>query len=423
MKVLWLSITNGANVRPNHPDNYNGGGWIASLQHALCGNNDIELALSFLSDDLSGKDIQNGVTYYPIHAPKKSAFKKILHYYGGYKHDDNSQHLTSILEVISDFQPDVIHLFGIENPLATILGRINIPVVVHLQGLLAPYDNAFFPVGFNKSSFLLPLTVNEWLIRNGYRYAKNNIQIRGRQELQRFKNIAFCMGRTEWDHHVSQLLAPQSKYFHVDEVLRMPFYDNAGKWESRNGSVVITSTISETIYKGLDLILKTARLLKHECHLNFKWQVIGINQQSRIIRFFERNLGINSESVNVEYMGVMNANELVSTLLDTSMYVHPSYIDNSPNSLCEAQMLGLPVIATYVGGIPSLIKHGETGFLVPSNAPFELAYHIKQIADSPALAQQISKAGTGSAMARHDKEKITSDLLDVYKRIAEESIA
>lgn len=60
-----------------------------------------------------------------------------------------------------------------ENQLATILGKTKIPIVVHLQGLLAPYDNAFFPVDFNKNSFIWPFSKNEWLIRNGYIFAKN----------------------------------------------------------------------------------------------------------------------------------------------------------------------------------------------------------------------------------------------------------
>lgn len=58
------------------------------------------------------------------------------------------------------------------------------------------------------------------------------------------------------------------------------------------------------------------------------------------------------------------------------MYVHPAYIDNSPNALCEAMLLGVPCIASYVGGIPSIIQNEVSGLLAPANEPYYLAEKI-----------------------------------------------
>lgn len=415
MKVLWLSPTSGAYNRVSRPKGYNGVGWIESLQRAVRTSIDMELALAFPSNDVTSKDIQNGVIYYPIPIPTKSALKKILYYYGAYRHDDHKQYLPHLINIIEDYHPDIIHLFGIENPLAVILGKTDIPVVVHLQGLLAPCDNAFFPAGFNKSSFIWPPSIREWLLRNNYCFAKNSIHIRGRQELQRFKAVTYCMGRTEWDCQVSQLLAPRSKYFHVDEVLRETFYKNAGKWQNRKDKIVIVSTISNTVYKGLDLILKTAKLLKDIGLKDFVWHVLGLDSTSRLIHYTERQLQVCSSDVHVFYKGVMNADDICAELMNASIYVHPSYIDNSPNSLCEAQMVGVPVIATYVGGIPSLVKHGETGFLIPANAPFELAHYIKYLLSESSFAEQLSNNGAKAALARHDQKKIVGELFTAYQ--------
>lgn len=235
-----------------------------------------------------------------------------------------------------------------------------------------------------------------------------------------FKRVEFVMGRTDWDYQVSQLLAPQSKYFHVDEVLREPFYKNAGKWRwSDTHELKIISTLSDTVYKGLDTILKTAQLIKTQCNISFKWIIVGLSPQTPIVGFFEKKSHIISKSVNVEYIGVLDANQLCHQLLSSHVYVHPSYIDNSPNSVCEAQLLGMPVIGTFVGGIPSLINNFENGILVPANAPYELAYLLKKLYLEKELAKKLGHEAYNTASKRHNKENILFDVMNVYKKILE----
>lgn len=418
MRVLWLSVTSGL-FQQKSSSNYNGGGWISSLQQVIQKQKDIQLGFVFLSPQYTHKEIQGDTTYYPIYHPQKTNTAKLKEYYRGYKHINTELYVKEINTIIQDFQPDIIHLFGIENPFATILGKTTVPIVVHLQGLLAPCDNAFFPIGLNKSSFLFPFSINEWILRNGYIYAKNSMHVRGEREKQLFKKVNYTMGRTDWDYQVSQLLAPQSHYYHVDEVLRDIFYQKAGQWtlENLTNKLIITSTLSNTIYKGLDLILKTAYLLKTETHIDFQWNIIGIHPKAKIIRFFERSTKIKSNEVNIHYQGVFNANELSEALLKSHVYVHPSYIDNSPNSVCEAQLLGVPVIGTNVGGIPSLIKDHVNGILIPANAPYELAFHLKELYQNKELAKKISTQGCLTATQRHHKENILTDLIKTYQSI------
>ena len=228
------------------------------------------------------------------------------------------------------------------------------------------------------------------------------------------------MGRTCWDKHLSTFLAPQATYFHVDEVLRDSFYEHAGEWVPREGKLTICSTISETVYKGLDVILKTARLLRQSTDIDFEWKVIGVSAGSSIVAHFERCLGIDSQSVNIRYEGKKSEQELVSLLKSSTIYVHPSYIDNSPNSLCEAQILGLPVIATFVGGIPSLIEDGKTGLLVPANAPYELASLIKQLYESEDLQCSMGRQAAEVALHRHDPQTIYRSLVHTYEHIIKE---
>lgn len=415
MRVLWISTTPGLYKSGN--SGYNGIGWIPSVQSLIQKEPGIELALTFLTSDIKDKmQEKSGTYYYPIYHKPQSIFGKLRTYYGGYKRIDDNAFVPQIQKVISDFKPDVIHLFGMENPMATILRKTAIPIVVHLQGLLAPCDVAFFPVGLNKSSFLWPFSKEEWLLRNGSVYAKNSIHVKGIRERMLFKRVDYVMGRTDWDYEVSQLLAPHSRYFHVDEVIRPCFYERAGSWKVKaRGKLVVISTISQTIYKGLDLILKTASLLEEETDIDFEWLVVGVSSGSNYVRFFEKNVGVKTSKVR--YLGVLNAERLRDSLLESDVYVHPSYIDNSPNSVCEAQLLGMPVIATGVGGVPSLVTHKVTGLLVPANAPYELAYWIKHVTKEKVMAGEMGRKAANVAWKRHDRDVIVKQLLQTYNTI------
>lgn len=415
MRVLWLSINPG--LYSNSSCSYNGGGWISSVQSLIQQSHDVDLALAFITSDKKKTSVQiNKTKYYPIYSKPQNILSKLYFYYNGYKHIDDNMYVQQIKIIIDDFKPDIIQLFGLENCMATILDKTNIPIVVHLQGLLAPYNNAFFPIGMNKSSFRWPPTIREWILRNGYIYAKKSIQIKSEREKVLFKRMKYAMGRTKWDYEVSQLLSPQSQYYHVDEVMRSYFYEKAGTYNiPKRKKIVITSTISETMYKGLDLIFKTAHLLEHETTLDFEWRIVGVNSSSNFVHFFKKEIPIRTSKIH--YLGVLNAEELGANLLDSNVYVHPSYIDNSPNSVCEAQLLGIPIIATNVGGISSLIENGKTGFLVPANAPYELAYRIKNIATNPKESYIIGYNGYLIAQNRHNKKSILTQLLNTYKEI------
>lgn len=74
----------------------------------------------------------------------------------------------------------------------------------------------------------------------------------------------------------------------------------------------------------------------------------------------ERVFHVKHSDVNVRLMGVATAEQIKAALLSATAYVHPSYIDNASNSLCEAQLLGVTSVATYVGGIPSVVEDGVT---------------------------------------------------------------
>ena len=148
-------------------------------------------------------------------------------------------------------------------------------------------------------------------------------------------------------------------------------------------------SISDSPYKGLDLVLNTIKLLDKFSDINIIWHICGIETDSEQTLYFQPPKDLKHSQISFE--GILSQTKLIELLLNSNIYVHPAYIENSSNSICEAQILGLPIIATNVGGTSTLIQHEKNGILVTPNDPYNLAAYICKIIRKPQFAQELSK--------------------------------
>lgn len=404
MRVLWF--TNTPSNYKSSTQGYNGGGWISSLENELKKRENIKLGICFLNhkDDTVR---ENRVNYYAIKYPR---FYNIRNAFNNkFKKEQEQAIINKCLKAITDFQPDIIHIFGTEKQYGLIASYTNIPIVLHIQGILTPCLNAYLPPFISWTSFY-------WKKKNIVSFfkaikEKKYWERNARREQYIIKYIHNYIGRTQWDKRIIKTLNPQCKYYHGDEILRETFYLPTERVIPE--LLTIVTTISSPLYKGFDLVLKTALILKKYFHLKFKWIIFGnINPI-----FIEKITNIHHKNVFIELKGVGTAEDIKNAISHCTVFVHPSYIDNSPNSIGEAQLLKCTVIATNVGGIPSLIKNNETGYLVPANDPYQTAYLIDKIFNNPSLNLQIGENAQKEATQRHNKEKIVNDLIITYQHI------
>lgn len=412
MRVLWFT---------NSPCGYTvnggqgGGGWMIALQNEIAKNSNINLGVSFCMEGQPEKVVQDGVTYYPVPQHTKHVKDKIIDVlcYNDVKRDEIlwQHYINHFKKVIEDFKPDVVEVFGSE--LYTGLGdvaakELNVPCVLHLQGILSLYIYTFLPTGVSRSSFIM---------KDGLKGAYSNFQLLTywkrscHREKAILKAVNHVIGRTEWDKNALEVLNPQAKYHYGGEILRSCFYEKGER--KIPTKPVITTTSSGASYKGFDIVLKTADILKNECGLDFEWNVYGNVSP----KFFEQFTGIRYDKVNINLKGVASAEQLREAMLHSTLYFQPSYVENSPNSVAEAQMLGLPVVATNVGGTSSMVEHGDTGFLFPATDPYMAAYYVKCLIQDNNQNLAMGDKGRNVARQRHDRETIVNGLIEIYKEI------
>lgn len=412
MRILWVTGTSSSKRK-----SYGGGGWIRSLSSRLVQMKDMELAFAYFFDEETEPFEQDGIWRYPMFLQEESGMRKMLRYWTGLGRDELEERKVALIkEVVAQYKPDIIQVFGTESNGAPLVGCTDVPVVLYLQGLVNPIYNAYYPVGMTDSVVKsICKDKNEWILNNGIVYRHHELKRLADREREIFGKVKYVIGRTHFDYQVSRLYAPQSKYYKLDEAMRSSFYGE-DKWEKKNRpTYTMLSTMSSVTYKGIDVVLRAAKLL-YERQISFEWRIAGISNPSKILNLFEAFTGIKANEVNIKCLGIVGEEELKNYLLDSDVYVHPSYIDNSPNSVGEAQLLGVPVIACNVGGVSDFVKDGVTGCLVPANDPYDLAYLLVEDMHNPFLYQYTGRAKE-EAMRCHDIEAIFFDLCNIYQDI------
>ena len=109
-------------------------------------------------------------------------------------------------------------------------------------------------------------------------------------------------------------------------------------------------------------------------------------------------------------------------LRHADVFVLPSFEEARPRSIIEATRLGVPVIASDTGGIPSLIEHGVNGLLVPPGAVGALAAAIDTLAADSGLRRRLAEDARLRAERECRPEDTAKRYLAVYARLAERAV-
>ena len=120
---------------------------------------------------------------------------------------------------------------------------------------------------------------------------------------------------------------------------------------------------------------------------------------------------------HVVMLGSLSAKEMRAQFLKSHLFICPSVMENSPNSLCEAMLLGMPVVAAKVGGIGDLVENGAEGLLFPRGDSQALADDVCNLFENDQFACRLASAAHKDAMVRHNPHTNYLRLLEIYHSI------
>lgn len=414
MRVLWIAQNGGLY---KNTDIKGTGGWIGALQSELLKNMpSLELGIVFPHKTDCDIIREGKITYIPFSTGESN--NRILRGLSRlFQKPDRieKRYLDSILSAISFYSPDIIHMWGLEQIHAVSLPHIDKPCIVHIQGLASLYRYTYCTPFFGEHDLKrCDYLLERVLLRHGQWANYKEFILRAERELRYAPYVRNWIGRTDWDYQASQLLSPGSNYYHCEEVMRSDFNQESTWAFHYKDTLNIQSNISDDWYKGIDLILKTAKLLK-EKNFKFQWNIYGIEKTSKKVTYISKRLRVTPVSVNVEFHGRVNGKTIREQLLNSDVYVHPSFIENSSNAIAEAMMMGVPTIAQYVGGNPSMLRD-DSGLLVAPNEPYMLAFSLMRMCDRK-VAEGYSRRSIELAKRRQDTLQTVNTLIEIYEKV------
>ncbi len=119
---------------------------------------------------------------------------------------------------------------------------------------------------------------------------------------------------------------------------------------------------------------------------------------------------------SVAFEGAVNQDRIRTLYERADLFVLPSFAEGIPVVLMEAMAMEIPVVTTFVNGIPELIRHGIDGWLVAPSDEEGLAAAIAALMDDPALRLQLGRAGRQRVIERYHLGRNTERLAEIYHR-------
>lgn len=415
MKILWFTNTSCSLAKKENNKSF-GGGWMVAMENQLNSLPNVELYVSFYQNKSANPIKYGNTSFYPV-LRKKTIISEIKRrIFGRYKNDEKE--FQNLLNVVKTVNPDIIHIHGTEDNFGLIQKYVSQPVVVSIQGILNPCCEKFFS-GISKT-----IAQRNEPLRSRITFAtqiKNYrmFKFMANRELDILKISKHIIGRTNWDRRVTSILSQNGKYHHVDELMRKEFYNQTWKKDIRSSEELqIITTASNNIYKGLETIVKTAAILHHSTNQKFSWHIVGLSEHDAIVKMTVRWLKTNLEVLKITLHGRLSSKDFIPLMLKSDVYCQASHIENSPNSLCEAMCLGMPIVATFAGGTESILKNNKEGTLIQDGDPYSMAGALLEIKSNPVKTIEMARNARERALTRHDYKKVVKELLNVYTEIS-----
>ncbi len=392
------------------------GGWMKSLADALIKYHpDIELTVAALYGD--NKELyskKNGnITYYCL------PFNAFATQY--------NLTMEPVWQTIcKECQPDVVHIHGTEFSHGLAYMRANgcNNVVISIQGLVAAY--ARYSLGQIPVATLKKHRTIYDYFRRPILQVPNSMEKQGLLEIEYLQTASHIIGRTDWDYDHAWAINPNIKYHFCNETLRKPFYNTIWNLERCEKHSIFLSQAHKPI-KGIHKVIEALPyILRH--YPDTKVYVAGNDFTQR--KTWKEKLKFSTYANYVctlmdkykvrdkfIFTGLLDEDQMAQQYAQSHVFICPSSIENSPNSLGEAQLVGTPVVASYVGGVMNMVEHEKTGLMYRFEEHEMLAQQVCRIFGDDEFANKLSQCGKTEAQKRHDPKTNADRNYEIYTEI------
>lgn len=422
MKVLWLvgfALPRVAAALKTSSSQV-GGGWLTGISNELLKDSETTLYICSPSNN-AGHQIQKC---------EDNLYACFFHEKNGLKYDESlSGEFESIL---NEIKPDVIHCFGTEYPrtysMTEAAKKVGAPLLISITGMVGPYSEKYYGKVPHKYLRRNPIRGIYNSIRHidSLRSGKKDFEYRSIYEKAALLNCSHVIGRTEWDKACVAQINKEAHYYKCNETLRDSFYEQKWSYENCERHSISVPQMGYPI-KGFEVFLEGLAVIKRS-YSDVKVYVPGYNsfcikneRKRKLAVWLSDYCSYVNHLIkkydlwsNIIFCGSLDEIQMWDVMIKSNVFVLPSAIENSSNSLGEAMLLGVPSVASYVGGTPDLLADKKEGFLYPYDEPYMMANYVMNIFNDEKLALEISENAIKRAESLYDKEENCRILKSIY---------
>ena len=329
--------------------------------------------------------------------------------------------IDAILTAVKEFAPDLVHIWGTETfwGLLAARGLLTYPSLLEIQGLKGQCAKVYFG-GLTLSERLRCIGIKELLKRRTMHADRRDFARWGLYEEEIIRGHRFVDVQSPWVASHIKAINPAARLFPVNLPLRQPFYD-ADAWQYPGRPALFCSAAYTSPFKGLHVAVRALALLRKripDAHLRIAGthQRVGIRQSGymRWVNRMIRQLGLADA---IEWLGPLNAAQVVAELKNAAALVIPTFIENCCTAMQEAMGIGTPVVVSYVGGIPSLGKDEDSCLFFAAGDEAMCAHQLERVLTDEELAMRLSRESRKIATVRNDRQQIIHRQLEIYQQI------
>jgi glycosyltransferase involved in cell wall biosynthesis len=397
LKVVWLCNYPPELLQPElnlvRPSKAHPSSWVVVLANALAERRDADLHLITATSGIVRDQTisKKGITFHLI----RHTFPFTVRGFPDYMRLDlftrYAQLSGRVKRLLWIIRPDIIHLHGTENGYGVALLNANAPAIVSIQGII------------NVLAEVAPSLF--------YR-------LQSRIELAVLRNIKNVATRTAWAAEFVRKVNSAATVYDLPEAIHPLFFKETPRQDKQPGREAdyrILMVGSIVPRKGIEDALRAMSIVVAEIP-STKLVVVG-SGSTQYLRELKRIATVAGIERKVEWLGHRKVDEIAELHKTSTILIHPSHLDNSPNSVAEAMVSGLPVIASRVGGIPSMIESDATGLLTDRGDHSQLAEKILWMLRNKAEREQLANRARKVALERHFPPLVAEKTLAVYKQI------
>jgi len=183
------------------------------------------------------------------------------------------------------------------------------------------------------------------------------------------------------------------------------------KTYKKNNEFIIGNISYFADHKAHEDLIKATKIVKENGY-KVKLFLAGYGEREKFLKKLVEEIGLEKDVIFLGF--VENVKDLLAFF---DLFVVSSREEGLCSSIIDAFFAGCPVVATDAGGIPELVKNGETGVLVCKGDPFSLANGIVWAMENPHLMKEMAERAKEFAYERFTAEKMVEGNLEVYKKL------